>query len=155
MKCVRCQTNNNLRERIKAGGRCKYCGHPFVFDPKAGSKFTDIFFSKSLKDISLSSENTLFFTSQQFRYLIEKRLKSKNLTPSERIFGACLECFLIICSLPIIIPISVIFPPIIYILATIIFLIFFNLILQLLWGSQFYKNKPKTRRNFALSLIHI
>ena len=57
MKCVRCQTNNNLRERRKAGGRCKYCGHPFVFDPKAGSKFTDIFFSKSLNDISLSSEN--------------------------------------------------------------------------------------------------
>ena len=149
MKCVRCQTNNNLRERRKAGGRCKYCGHPFVFDPKAGSKFTDIFFSKSLKDISLSSENTLFFTSQQFRYLIEKRLKSKNLTPSERIFGACLACFLIICSLPISIPISVIFPPIIYILPTIIFLIFFNLILHLFWGSQFYRNKPKTRRNFA------
>ena len=79
MKCVRCQTNNNLRERIKAGGRCKYCGHPFVFDPKAGSKFTDIFFSKSLKDISLSSENTLFFTPKQLWYFIEKRLGSKKI----------------------------------------------------------------------------
>lgn len=77
MKCVRCQKNNNLRERRKAGGRCRKCGHPFVFDPKAGSKFTDVFFSNSLKAISISSENTLFFTPKQFWYLIEKRLRSK------------------------------------------------------------------------------
>ena len=146
MKCVRCQKNNNLRERIKAGGRCKYCGHRFVFDPKAGSKFTDVFFYNSLKAISISSENPLFFTSKQFRYLIEKRLKSKNLTPSERIFDAF---SFILCSILISFLISPIFPHIISILLTIIFLIFFNLILQLLWGSQFYKNKPKTRRNFA------
>jgi len=78
MKCVRCDTDNNLQDRTLARGRCKNCGHPFVFDRKAGSKFTDVFFSNSLKAISISSENTLFFTPKQFWYLIEKRLRSNN-----------------------------------------------------------------------------
>ncbi|NET44788.1 hypothetical protein, partial [Okeania sp. SIO2B3] len=72
MKCVKCETDNNLQERTKAGGRCKNCNHPFVFDPQRGSKFTDIFFSNSIQTIS--SENTLFFTPKQFWYLLERRL---------------------------------------------------------------------------------
>ncbi|NEP81658.1 MAG: hypothetical protein F6K39_27965 [Okeania sp. SIO3B3] len=56
MKCVKCETDNNLQERKEAGGRCKNCNHPFVFDPQAGSKFTDKFFSNSIQTIS--SENT-------------------------------------------------------------------------------------------------
>ncbi|NES69858.1 MAG: hypothetical protein F6K24_33920, partial [Okeania sp. SIO2D1] len=77
MKCVKCETDNNLKERTKAGGRCKNCNHPFAFDPKAGSKFTDIFFNNSIQTIS--SENTLFFTPKQLWYLIEKRLARNTL----------------------------------------------------------------------------
>ncbi|GGA19939.1 hypothetical protein CYANOKiyG1_34730 [Okeania sp. KiyG1] len=76
MKCVKCNTDNNLKERTEAGGRCKNCNHPFAFDPKAGSKFTDIFFNNSIQTIS--SENTLFFTPKQLWYFIEKRLVNKN-----------------------------------------------------------------------------
>lgn len=83
MKCVKCGTDNNLKERTEKGGRCKNCNHPFAFDPKAGSKFTDIFFNNSLE--AISAENTLFFTPKQLWYLFEKRLVSKYLSP-----GGCL-----------------------------------------------------------------
>ncbi|NER04775.1 MAG: hypothetical protein F6K17_20310 [Okeania sp. SIO3C4] len=76
MKCVKCQTDNNLKERTEAGGRCKNCNHPFAFDPQAGSKFTDILFNNSIQTIS--SENTLFFTPKQLWYFLEKRLVSKS-----------------------------------------------------------------------------
>ena len=72
MKCLICETENNLKARTETGGRCKNCNHRFVFDPQAGSKFTDKFFSNSIKTIS--SENTLFFTPKQFWYLLERRL---------------------------------------------------------------------------------
>ena len=96
MKCVRCGIDNNLRERIRERGRCKYCDHPFVFDPKAGSKFTDTFFYNSLKAISFSSENTLFFTPKQLWYFIEKRLISKKIDFNTLIIPIILVYFVII-----------------------------------------------------------
>jgi len=38
MKCINCQTDNNLRDRKSRGGRCVRCGHPFVFEPTAMTK---------------------------------------------------------------------------------------------------------------------
>lgn len=76
MKCVKCGTDNNLEDRTANGGRCKNCNHPFAFDPQAGSKFTDVFFKRSLE--AVSNENTLFFTRKQFLYSLEKRLKARN-----------------------------------------------------------------------------
>ncbi|MBC6422539.1 MAG: hypothetical protein GDA43_04430 [Hormoscilla sp. SP5CHS1] len=58
MKCIQCDTDNNLQDRTASQGRCKNCGHPFVFDPQAGSQFTDIFFNNALKAISV--ENSLY-----------------------------------------------------------------------------------------------
>ncbi|WP_237396328.1 hypothetical protein [Okeania sp. KiyG1] len=72
---MKCNTDNNLKERTEAGGRCKNCNHPFAFDPQAGSRFTDIFFNNSIQTIS--SENTLFFTPKQLWYFLEKRLAKK------------------------------------------------------------------------------
>ncbi|MEG3878723.1 hypothetical protein QT972_15195 [Microcoleus sp. herbarium7] len=78
MKCVQCNTSNNLRDRTTNSGRCKQCNHPFVFDPATITEkkfaFTDPFFQKAIADIS--SQNMLFFTPKQFLYLIDKRLKS-------------------------------------------------------------------------------
>ncbi len=76
MKCVNCGTDNNLQERTANGGRCKNCHHHFAFDPQAGSKFTDVFFKRSLE--AISSENTLFFTRKQFSYALGKRLKANS-----------------------------------------------------------------------------
>ncbi|MEG4026051.1 hypothetical protein [Microcoleus sp. S13C4] len=79
MKCVQCNTDNNLRDRTINSGRCKQCNHPFVFDPNTITDkkfaFTDPFFQKAIADIS--SQNMLFFTPKQFLYLVDKRLKNR------------------------------------------------------------------------------
>lgn len=77
MKCVQCNTDNNLRDRTTNSGRCKNCNHPFVFEPTTVTDyklaFTDPFFKKTIEDIS--SQNILFFTPKQFLYFLDKRLK--------------------------------------------------------------------------------
>ena len=77
MKCVQCNTDNNLRDRTNNSGRCKQCNHPFVFEPTTITDkkfaFTDPFFKKAIEDIS--SQNMLFFTLKQFLYFIDERLK--------------------------------------------------------------------------------
>jgi DNA-directed RNA polymerase subunit RPC12/RpoP len=78
MKCIRCGTENNLKDRTANQGRCKNCNHPFVFEPTAMDskvRFTDPFFTKVLSDISVN--NTLHFTPKQLFYLLEKRLTRK------------------------------------------------------------------------------
>lgn len=73
MKCIKCGTDNNLRDRTAAGGRCKSCEHPFVFDPQSSQpRITDGFFAKLIAD--LSAENTLFFTDRQLYYWLNQRL---------------------------------------------------------------------------------
>ncbi|MDY6803285.1 MAG: hypothetical protein SXA11_05695 [Cyanobacteriota bacterium] len=84
MKCVNCGTDNILKERTSNSGRCKNCNHVFAFDPQAGSKFTDVFFDRSLKAIAY--DNTLFFTRKQLVYSLEKRLRRKSSSNSP---GAC------------------------------------------------------------------
>lgn len=79
MKCIRCGTDNNLKDRTANQGRCKNCNHPFAFEPTAiGTtiKITDQFFAKALADISVNS--SLFFTEKQLFYLLDNRLKSKS-----------------------------------------------------------------------------
>ncbi|WP_339384834.1 hypothetical protein [Tychonema sp. LEGE 06208] len=79
MKCVQCNTDNNLRDRTTHSGHCKNCNHPFVFDPTTITDqkiaFTDPFFKNAIADIS--SQNMLFFTPKQFLYLMDKRLKNR------------------------------------------------------------------------------
>ncbi|NEQ71797.1 MAG: hypothetical protein F6K23_01085 [Okeania sp. SIO2C9] len=140
MKCVKCKTDNNLKERTEAGGRCKNCNHPFVFDPKAGSKFTDIFFNNSIETIS--SENTLFFTSKQLWYFIDKRLRKKG------DIGLVVSLFLSFFLLPFIMRVSVemefnILP---------FLIIFVPLILYFIWATQYKNYQPKSRRSFAIAI---
>lgn len=77
MKCIRCGTDNNLRERTDNRGLCKNCQHPFAFEPAIMTevKFTDSFFAKAIADIS--ANDTLYFTPRQLFYLLFKRLKQQ------------------------------------------------------------------------------
>jgi hypothetical protein len=78
VKCISCDTDNNLKDRTVNMGRCKSCNHPFTFEPTAmptGVKLTDPFFKKII--IDLSSNNTLFFTPKQLYYFLDKRLRSR------------------------------------------------------------------------------
>ncbi|NEP79408.1 MAG: hypothetical protein F6K39_15290, partial [Okeania sp. SIO3B3] len=137
MKCVKCQTDNNLKERTEAGGRCKNCNHPFAFDPQAGSKFTDILFNNSIQTIS--SEKTLFFTPKQLWYFLEKRLRKKgNFGPVECLFVSC-------CSLAYIILANANVAMELYLLPAIIILYF-------IWASQSKLYSSKERRSFARAI---
>lgn len=89
MKCISCGTDNNLRDRTANQGRCKNCNHHFAFDPKAGSRFTDMFFKRSLEGIS--ANNTLYYTPKQFTYFLGKRLQSKQMKP----LGCLISCIVI------------------------------------------------------------
>ncbi len=77
MKCIECQTDNTLQDRTTNYGRCKQCGHTFVFEPTAMGtvKVTDGMFAKAIAD--LSANNTLYFTDKQLFYLLDKRLHGK------------------------------------------------------------------------------
>jgi len=77
MKCIKCRTDNNLRDRRINSGRCKRCLHQFVFESTTinGVKINDAMFAKAIADISVN--DTLFFTSQQLRYFLGKRFKQK------------------------------------------------------------------------------
>jgi hypothetical protein len=78
VKCIRCNTDNKLKDRTANIGRCSSCNHPFAFEPTAmpqNTKLTDPFFAKVITD--LSANNTLFFTPRQFYYLLDKRLRSR------------------------------------------------------------------------------
>jgi hypothetical protein len=88
MKCIQCWTDSNLKDRIANHGCCKYCKHPFAFEPssmEAKIRFTDGFFAKALADIS--ANETLYFTRRQLLYLLEKRLvRQVNLDPFGIVF---------------------------------------------------------------------
>jgi xanthosine utilization system XapX-like protein len=77
MKCINCQTDNNLKDRTANSGRCLRCNHQFAFEPTAmtGVKITDPMFAKAIADISVN--DTLFFTPKQLFYLLEKRSRPK------------------------------------------------------------------------------
>jgi hypothetical protein len=80
MKCIKCGTDNQLKDReYHLGNRCVKCHHPFVFEPTqmTGVKITDPMFDKTINDIS--ANNTLYFTPKQFYYFLEQRLKRKGI----------------------------------------------------------------------------
>ncbi|MBD2035919.1 hypothetical protein H6F76_12915 [Leptolyngbya sp. FACHB-321] len=92
MKCIRCSTDNTLKDRTDNQGRCKNCQHPFAFEPTAMGtvKVTDPMFAKAIAD--LSANNTLFFTPKQFLYFFDKRLRTKNLLSAK----GCLLLYLVV-----------------------------------------------------------
>jgi hypothetical protein len=75
MKCIQCDIDNNLKDRVTNRGLCKNCEHPFAFEPGVMKevKITDSLFATAIADISLN--NTLFFTPKQFLYFLRKRSK--------------------------------------------------------------------------------
>lgn len=82
MKCINCDVQNSLGERIANSRRCKACSHRFVFEPETMSdvRFTDNFFAKLISDIT--ANNTLKFTEKQLFYLLNKRLIKKRYNTS-------------------------------------------------------------------------
>jgi hypothetical protein len=75
MKCIQCQTENNLKDRTANFGNCSSCKHKFAFEPTTmlTVKVTDPMFKKTIDE--LSANNTLFFTEKQLTYFLDKRLR--------------------------------------------------------------------------------
>lgn len=73
MKCIKCGTDNKLKERTANKRQCKSCRHRITFDPKGttGVDFTDRFFANAISAISVN--DTLFFTPKQFHYSFNSR----------------------------------------------------------------------------------
>jgi hypothetical protein len=78
MRCIQCQTDNNLKDRTANFGHCASCNHKFAFEPTAMTtvKITDPMFKRTLD--KLSANNTLFFTQKQLIYGLDKRLRKPN-----------------------------------------------------------------------------
>jgi hypothetical protein len=79
MKCINCNTDNTRKDRTNNFGRCKTCGHDFVFEPAimyGKPTVTDALFAKLITDIS--ANDTLFFTPSQLYYLLNKRLRLRD-----------------------------------------------------------------------------
>ena len=140
MKCIRCNTDNKLKDRTANAGRCLNCNHAFVFEPTSMKdvNFTDPFFAKAIADISVN--NTLFFTPKQFLYFLDKRLKNKvlpnllSLMRSYAIFSVWITLFF--CGF------------------SSIFLILFNIycVYYLFNLSNSSKSSPQTRRSSSTTL---
>lgn len=83
MKCIVCDTNNTLRDRVKNNGICQQCQHPFAFEPATmqGVKITDRFFADAIEDIS--AHQTLFFTFRQLLYTLDRRVKKVRISDLE------------------------------------------------------------------------
>ncbi len=80
MKCIKCGTSNNLKDRrMGSMGRCKSCNHEFAFEPTLMSekeRLTDNLFAQLVSNTS--AKDSLFFTSTQLYYLLNKRLQSRS-----------------------------------------------------------------------------
>jgi hypothetical protein len=97
MKCIKCGTDNKLKDRTSRG-RCMRCSHQFAFEPTSmiGVKITDPMFAKAIADISVN--DTLFFTPRQLFYLLDKRSKPKSYdlllsVPGYLLLNICLGIF--------------------------------------------------------------
>ncbi|ELR98101.1 hypothetical protein [Gloeocapsa sp. PCC 73106] len=147
MKCIVCNTENNLQDRTANQGRCSKCNHPFVFEPTTMSsevKMTDAFFAKIISNISVNQ--TLFFTPKQLLYMLDQRLKKKTAVP---LLG---KIFFYVFFLGFMIPII----PINNIVFFIVFLIY-NLIFILITvgHSNSLRSGYKGRQSSATALIII
>lgn len=73
MKCIKCDRDNNLKERTEYKGLCAQCKHPIVFDPKIHPvPLTDIGVKRAIELISVN--HTLQFTEKQLYYFLNNRL---------------------------------------------------------------------------------
>ncbi len=88
MRCIKCDTDNKLKDRKEHNGRCKNCQHTFTFDPKvmSGVDFTDKFFRQTLANLSVN--DSLFFTQRQLYYFFNQRRNNKQ-TESLKWAGGC------------------------------------------------------------------
>jgi hypothetical protein len=90
VKCIKCNIENNLKERRDGNGRCKKCRHEFAFDPKVmpGVDFTDKFFQQTLQNLSVN--DSLFFTSRQLYYFFNRRRNTKKASRLKVVAGCAI-----------------------------------------------------------------
>lgn len=74
MKCISCNRDSKKTDRVSSGGRCPSCHHPFVADP-AEHGLTDMAI-KSAED-AVSANGTLYFSKDQLKYQLQRKLKKK------------------------------------------------------------------------------
>ncbi|MSP27384.1 MAG: hypothetical protein EXR80_02810 [Methylococcales bacterium] len=74
MKCIKCNKDSKKKDRISSGGRCPSCHHSFVADP-AEHGVTDMAI-KSAED-EISAQGTLYFSKDQLKYQLQRKLKKK------------------------------------------------------------------------------
>jgi hypothetical protein len=88
VKCIKCDADNNLKDRKVNHGKCKNCRHVFAFDPKVmpGVDFTDKFFQQTIHNLSVN--NSLFFTPAQFYFFFNQRRNAKKPNPL-KVGGGC------------------------------------------------------------------
>ncbi|MCC3490834.1 MAG: hypothetical protein JGK35_09765 [Microcoleus sp. PH2017_16_JOR_D_A] len=88
MKCIKCGTDNKLKDRTAWRGHCKQCSHQFAFEPTlmTNLKITDPMFAKAIADVSVN--DTLFFTPRQLFYFLDQRSRTQN----ENLFGLVYQC---------------------------------------------------------------
>ncbi len=96
MKCIKCETDNKLKDRKDSGGLCKNCRHPFTFDPKVTPNvdFTDKFFEQTLTTLSVNG--SLYFTPRQFYYFFNQRRNASRADPLK-----ALGCLAIVVAFPL------------------------------------------------------
>lgn len=153
MKCIQCDTDNNLKDRTANAGRCSNCNHAFVFEPTSMKdvKFTDPFFAKAIADISVN--NTLFFTPKQFLYFLDKRLKNKTVMALLGWF-VCYIFFGVVTTLGLFTILSFFLGANGVLLALFLALILFNIcfLYWLFYLSNYPKYSPQARRNHTTGL---
>jgi hypothetical protein len=58
MKCINCDTSNNLKDRTANMGKCKSCNHKFAFEPASmpeSNRLTDTFFGSIDGRVSITN----------------------------------------------------------------------------------------------------
>lgn len=152
MKCIYCQTDNTLKDRMANQGRCKQCDRPFAFEPTQmpSIKITDPMFKKAITDLSVN--NSLRFTVNQLYYFLNQRLTNQKSVS----VGNTIGCFVIATFFAIIVigglaegfGLPPMLPVIVLISAALLILVLFN-------NTQNLQKPYQFRRNSVQALLVI
>jgi hypothetical protein len=76
VKCLRCNTDSNYRER-QAWGRCPVCGTPFAFEPRRDRGMTDLTLKLAIE--AVSDDGRLAWTDDHLYYDVCRRARRRRI----------------------------------------------------------------------------